>query len=105
MERFVFYPDNCCITCNDLYNHSQPNGQKPTTTEKGASVMKREIAANFVRAEKVNSATWQVTYPAETKNWDFRTMREKLFSGPGRYDQARKFRSEAVNMLCREENE
>ena len=71
----------------------------------GASVMKREIAANFVRAEKVNSATWQVTYPAETKNWDFRTMREKLFSGPGRYDQARKFRSEAVNMLCREENE
>tara|TARA_R110002020_G_scaffold126604_4_gene284421 strand:- start:3626 stop:3823 length:198 start_codon:yes stop_codon:yes gene_type:complete len=64
--------------------------------------MKKETAENFVRAEKVNSGTWRVTYPAETKNWDFKTMREKLFSGPNRYDDSRKFRSEAVsNLLIR----
>tara|TARA_R110001599_G_scaffold18370_1_gene71864 strand:+ start:241 stop:525 length:285 start_codon:yes stop_codon:yes gene_type:complete len=50
MERFVFYPDNCCITCNDLYNHSQPNGQKPTTTERGKRMITQQQKAEFLKA-------------------------------------------------------
>jgi hypothetical protein len=62
--------------------------------------MNKETAKKFVRVQHLSMDTWAVTYPAETIDWDYRTLRSKEFRGSDRYNEARKFGAEMVSALC-----